>query len=144
MIQTCTYLCSSNVTPQVKEAGNQSQTFNRKSIWPNAAHRQAYHLVQIELIIDSWYLLAWPRLQWIDAGPCRTAPGLLFGRPPPGPLLWTCASHDTAPSFSGYLRLRPWLVRLEATPRSPTHPLDWCGQTRSWPARHRSSRYWIP
>ena len=47
----------------------------------------------------------------------------------------------TAPSYPG---LRHWLVRLEATPRSPTHPLDWRGQTRSWPARPRSSRNWTP
>jgi len=57
---------------------------------------------------------------------------------------WTCASHATAPSFSGYPGLRPWLIRLEATLRSPTHPLDWCGQTRSWPARPWSSCNWIP
>ena len=64
-------------------------------------------------------------------GPCWTAPGLLFGWPPPGQLVWTCASPATAPSFSDYPGLRPWLVRLEATPRSPTHPLVRRGQTRS-------------
>jgi len=57
---------------------------------------------------------------------------------------WTCASPATAPSFSGYPGLRPWLFRLEVTPRSPTHPLVRRGQTRSWPARPRSSRNWTP
>ena len=43
------------------------------------------------------------------------------------------ASLATTPSFSGYPGLRPWLVRLEATPRSPTHTLDWRGQIlTSW------------
>jgi len=50
---------------------------------------------------------------------CGPFPGLLFGCPPTDPLVWTCASYATAPSFSGYPGLRPWLVRLEATPRSP-------------------------
>jgi len=44
MIQTCAYLYSSNFTPQVKEARNQSQIFNRKSISCNITHRQSYHL----------------------------------------------------------------------------------------------------
>jgi len=44
MIQTCVYLYSSNFTPQVKEARNQSQIFNRKSISRNTTHRQSYHL----------------------------------------------------------------------------------------------------
>ena len=35
---------SSNFTPQVKEARNQSQFFNRKSSSRNTTHRQAYHL----------------------------------------------------------------------------------------------------
>ena len=35
---------SSNFTPQVKEARNQSQIFNRKSISRNATHCQSYHL----------------------------------------------------------------------------------------------------
>jgi len=35
---------SSNFTPQVKEARNQSQIFNRKSISRNTTHRQSYHL----------------------------------------------------------------------------------------------------
>jgi len=38
---------SSNFTPQVKEAMNQSQIFNRKSISRNTTHRQSYHLIQI-------------------------------------------------------------------------------------------------
>jgi len=41
---------SSNFTPQVQEARNQSQIFNRKSISRNTAHRQSYHLIQIDLI----------------------------------------------------------------------------------------------
>jgi len=48
MIQTCTYLCSSNFTPQVKEASNQSQIFNKKSISRNTTHCQSYGLIQIE------------------------------------------------------------------------------------------------
>jgi len=32
----------------VKEARNQSQIFNRKSISRNTTHRQSYHLIQIE------------------------------------------------------------------------------------------------
>jgi len=32
---------------------------------------------------------------------------LLFGCPPLDPLVWICASHATAPSFSGYPGLRP-------------------------------------
>jgi len=32
----------------VKEAKNQSQIFNRKLISCNTAHRQSYHLIQIE------------------------------------------------------------------------------------------------
>jgi len=47
MIQTCAYLYSSNVTPQVKEARNQSQIFNKKSISCNTMHRQSYHLQAI-------------------------------------------------------------------------------------------------
>jgi len=35
---------SSNFTPQVKEARNQSQIFNRKSTSRNITHRQSYHL----------------------------------------------------------------------------------------------------
>jgi len=42
MIQICAYLYSSNFTPQVKEARNQSQIFNRKSISRNTTHRQSY------------------------------------------------------------------------------------------------------
>jgi len=38
---------ASNFTPQVKEARNQSQIFNRKSISRNITHRQSYHLIQI-------------------------------------------------------------------------------------------------
>ena len=38
------YLYSSNFTPQVKEARDQSQIFNRKSISSNTTHRQSYHL----------------------------------------------------------------------------------------------------
>jgi len=51
MIQMCAYLYSSNFTPQVKEASNQSQIFNRKSISRNTAHHQSgCHLIQIEPI----------------------------------------------------------------------------------------------
>jgi len=39
---------SSNFTPQVKEARNQSRIFNRKSISRNTTHGQSYHLIQIE------------------------------------------------------------------------------------------------
>jgi len=35
---------TSNFTPQVKQARNQSQIFNRKSISRNAAHHQTLHL----------------------------------------------------------------------------------------------------
>jgi len=35
---------SSNFTPQVKEARNQSQIFNRKLNSRNTTHRQSYHL----------------------------------------------------------------------------------------------------
>jgi len=34
---------ASNVTPQVKEARNRSQIFNRKSISRNTTHRLSYH-----------------------------------------------------------------------------------------------------
>jgi len=34
-----------NFTPQVKEARNQSQIFNRKSTSRNTTHRQSYHLI---------------------------------------------------------------------------------------------------
>jgi len=44
MIQTCAYLYSSNFTPQVKEARNQLQIFNRKSISRNTTLHQSYHL----------------------------------------------------------------------------------------------------
>jgi len=44
MIPTCANLYSSNFTPQVKEAKNQSQIFNMKSISRNATHRQSYDL----------------------------------------------------------------------------------------------------
>ena len=40
---------SSNFTPQVQEARNQSQIFNRKSISRNTTHRQSYHLIQKKL-----------------------------------------------------------------------------------------------
>jgi len=52
MFQTCTYLYSTNFTAQVKEPGNQSQMFNRKSISSNTTHRQSYHLIQIEHILE--------------------------------------------------------------------------------------------
>ena len=41
-----------DVTSQVKEAGNQSQIFNRKSISRNTTHRQSYHLIQIDRTDD--------------------------------------------------------------------------------------------
>jgi len=44
MIQTGANLYSSNFTPQVKEARNQSHISNRKSISHNTTHRQSYHL----------------------------------------------------------------------------------------------------
>ena len=44
MFQTCAYLYSSNFSPQVKKARNQSQIFNRKSISRNTTHRQSLHL----------------------------------------------------------------------------------------------------
>jgi len=40
----------SNFTPQVKQARNQSQIFNRKSISRSTTHRQSLHLIQI-----SWF-----------------------------------------------------------------------------------------
>jgi len=39
---------SSNFTPQVKQARNLSQIFNRKSISHHTTHRQSLHLIQIE------------------------------------------------------------------------------------------------
>jgi len=77
---------------------------------------QAWRLRQYGSQIDSWHSLARLRLQWNGAGLYRTAPGLRFGCPPTSPLVWTCASHATAPSFSGYPGIRSWLVQLEATP----------------------------
>jgi len=41
IIESCAYLCSSNFTPHVKQARNQSQLFNRKSISRNITHRQS-------------------------------------------------------------------------------------------------------
>ena len=76
-------------------------------------------------------------------GPLPDSPRPPLWLPPPGPLVWTCASHATAPSFSCYSGLRPWLVRLEASPRSPTHPLDWRVR-RDLDPRPRSSRNWTP
>jgi len=38
------YMQSSNFAPQVKQARNLSQTFNRKSISHNIAHRQSLQL----------------------------------------------------------------------------------------------------
>ena len=37
-----------NFSPQVKEARDQLQSFNRKLISHNAMHRQSLHLIQIE------------------------------------------------------------------------------------------------
>ena len=48
MIQTRTYLYSSNFIPQVKQARNQSKIFNRKSISRNTTHRQSLYLIKIE------------------------------------------------------------------------------------------------
>ena len=39
---------SSNFTPQVKKARNQSQIFNSKLISRNTTHRQSYHLIHTE------------------------------------------------------------------------------------------------
>jgi len=39
---------SSNFTPQVEQARNLSQIFNRKSITHNTTHRQSLHLIQSE------------------------------------------------------------------------------------------------
>ena len=39
---------ASNFTPQVKEAKNQSQIFNRNSTSRNTTHRQSSHLIQID------------------------------------------------------------------------------------------------
>jgi len=44
----CFIVISSNFTPQVKEARNQSQIFNRKSISRSTTHRQSYNLIQID------------------------------------------------------------------------------------------------
>jgi len=43
-MKSYTDLNTSNITPQVKEARNQSQNLNRKSISRNTTHRQSYHL----------------------------------------------------------------------------------------------------
>jgi len=45
---------SSNFTPQVKEARNQSQIFNRKSISRNTTHRQSYHLQAVLTGVKRW------------------------------------------------------------------------------------------
>jgi len=50
MIQTCTYLYSSNFTPQLKQARNLLQIFNRKSISRNTTHRQS---LDVRPYIDS-------------------------------------------------------------------------------------------
>jgi len=42
-------MSSSNFTPQVKQARNQSQIFNRKPISCNTAHHQSLHLIEIKL-----------------------------------------------------------------------------------------------
>jgi len=39
---------SSSLTPQVKQARNLSQIFNRESITQNTTHRQSLHLIQSE------------------------------------------------------------------------------------------------
>ena len=44
MVKTYNIMCSSNFPPQVKEARNQSQIFNRKLISRNMTHHQSYHL----------------------------------------------------------------------------------------------------
>jgi len=75
-------------------------------------------------------------------GPLLDSPGLFFGCPPPGPLVWTSASLATAPFISGYPGHRPWHVRLETTSRGPTHPLVSRGQLRSSQTRPRYSRNW--
>jgi len=59
MIETCAYLYSSNFTPQVKEARNQSQIFNRKSISCDTTQRQSYHLIQIESV---WAIKFMPKI----------------------------------------------------------------------------------
>jgi len=38
----------SNITPQVEQARDQSQIFNRKSISRNTTHRQSHHPIQIQ------------------------------------------------------------------------------------------------
>jgi len=48
------FLASSNFTPQVKEARNQSQIFNRKSISRNTTHRQSYHLQAMLIGVKRW------------------------------------------------------------------------------------------
>ena len=40
----CSHLHSRNFTPQTNKARNQSQIFNRKSIWRDTTHRQSHHL----------------------------------------------------------------------------------------------------
>jgi len=64
MFQTCTYLYSTNFTAQVKEPGNQSQMFNRKSISSNTTHRQSYHLIQIEHILEHFTQHYFNLLHW--------------------------------------------------------------------------------
>ena len=54
MIQTCAYLYSSNFTPQVKEARNQSQDFNKKSISRNTTQHQSYHLQAMLTDVKRW------------------------------------------------------------------------------------------
>ena len=61
-----------NSTPQVEQARNQSQIFNRKSISGNTMHHQSLHLIQIEslcplgqiVLADIWVSLIyqyWPK-----------------------------------------------------------------------------------
>jgi len=57
----CNTVWASNFTPQVKQARNQSQIFNRKSISRNTTHRQSLHLFQTVLGNDS---LKPSKLKW--------------------------------------------------------------------------------
>jgi len=47
-------LLTSNFIPQVKEARNQSQILNRKSISRNTTHRQSYHLQATLTGVKRW------------------------------------------------------------------------------------------
>ena len=83
MIQTCTYLYSSNFTPQVKEARDQSQIFSRKSISRNTTSSSVYLHLQAMLTGSHGFThrpnRPWPRAKrfWC---PAQTLPKTVAGK----------------------------------------------------------------